>query len=116
MGNLVAATARAVQVGHRDQPLHLQEHAALGRVPREGHLCPWGCFGPRLAKLWWWGRLDQTPPKTPSTTTPLAALGPCNGARPSSWSCRAKVALEPRRATGALWGIQQVVPQGLLQM
>lgn len=51
MENLVAATAHGVQVGYRDEPLPLVGCAALGQVPREGCLCPWGRFGARLAKL-----------------------------------------------------------------
>lgn len=44
MGNLVAATAQGVQVGHEDEPLPLEGRAALGQVLREGRLRPWGRF------------------------------------------------------------------------
>lgn len=116
MGNLVAAAAQGVQVEHGDQPLHLQERAALGWVREEGRLCPRGRFGPRLAKLWWWGRLDRTPPKIPPPPPHPPWLRSCPGAWASCWSCRVKVALEPRRAAGASGGIRRVLPQGLLQL
>lgn len=98
MGNLVAAAAQGVQVEHGDQPLHLRERAALGWVCGEGQLCPRGRFGPRLAKLWWWGRLDRTPPKIPPPPPPsaLAALMP--------WCLGQLLELQGEGGTGATPG------------
>lgn len=78
-GKLSAAAALGVQFGHRDEPLPLEGCAALGQVPNEGRLRPWGRFGARLAKPWCGGgEVGPGTSKMTSTST-WAACGPCPG-------------------------------------
>lgn len=83
--------------GHRDQPLPLEGCAALGQVPRAGHLHPWQLWGLDSQAAVWEGDVGQGPLMTTSTIT-AAALGPCPGeggatlalqGSSSQWSLRA---------------------------
>lgn len=60
--------------GHGDQPLSQEGCAALGQIPRAGHLHPWEVWGSDGQAAVWEGDVRQGPLMTTSTTT---ALGLC---------------------------------------
>lgn len=69
--------------GHGDQPLSQEGCAALGKVPRAGHLHSWEVWGLDGQAAVWEGVVGQGPLMTTSTTLHLAyvlmkvSLGPC---------------------------------------